>query len=47
MTTALSPHLEARVIDLHSIKPLDEEMLRSFEMPIITVEDHWREGRPR
>jgi transketolase len=36
--------IEARVIDLYSIKPLDEETLRSLEAPIITVEDHWLEG---
>lgn len=36
--------LEARVIDLYSIKPLDEETICSLSMPIITVEDHWAEG---
>src|SRR5256714_870205 len=34
----------ARVIDLYSIKPLDEETLRSLSMPIVTVEDHLAEG---
>jgi transketolase len=36
--------IEARVIDLYSIKPLDEETLRSLTCPIVTVEDHWPEG---
>ncbi|TML45398.1 MAG: transketolase [Actinobacteria bacterium] len=36
--------IEARVIDLYSIKPLDEEAIRSLAMPIVTVEDHWAEG---
>ena len=36
--------IEARVIDLYSIKPLDEETLRSLTCPIVTVEDHWAEG---
>jgi transketolase len=40
--------VEARVIDLYSIKPLDEETLRaSVEATggrLVTVEDHWPEG---
>src|SRR5947208_4167763 len=36
--------IEARVIDLYSIKPLDEQTLRSLSMPIVTVEDHFPEG---
>jgi transketolase len=36
--------IEACVIDLYSIKPLDEQTLRSLTTPIITVEDHWHEG---
>ncbi|HEX6952494.1 MAG TPA: transketolase [Gaiellaceae bacterium] len=36
--------IEARVIDLYSIKPLDAEMLRSITCPIVTAEDHWPEG---
>jgi transketolase len=36
--------IEAQVIDLYSIKPLDEETIRSLTMPIVTVEDHWPEG---
>jgi transketolase len=36
--------IEARVIDLYSIKPLDEETIRSLDLPIVTVEDHWPEG---
>jgi transketolase len=36
--------IEAQVIDLYSIKPLDEETLRSLTCPIVTAEDHWPEG---
>jgi transketolase len=36
--------IEARVIDLYSIKPLDERTLRSLTCPIVTVEDHLPEG---
>jgi transketolase len=36
--------IEARVIDLYSIKPIDESTLRSLSCPIITVEDHFPEG---
>jgi transketolase len=36
--------IESRVIDLYSIKPLDEETIRSLTVPIVTVEDHWAEG---
>jgi transketolase len=36
--------IEARVIDLYSIKPIDEATLRSVTSPIITVEDHFAEG---
>jgi transketolase len=36
--------IEARVIDLYSIKPLDGDTLRSLTCPIVTVEDHWPEG---
>ncbi len=36
--------IEAGVIDLYSIKPLDAETLRSLTCPIVTVEDHWAEG---
>src|SRR4029079_12012704 len=36
--------IEPRVIDLYSIKPLDEETLRSLTCPIVTAEDHWPEG---
>ena len=36
--------VDARVVDLYSIKPLDEETLRSLSMPIVTVEDHFSEG---
>ena len=36
--------IEARVIDLYSIKPLDEQTIRSLTIPIVTVEDHFAEG---
>ncbi len=36
--------IDARVIDLYSIKPLDERTLRSLGCPILTVEDHFPEG---
>src|SRR5438093_9563890 len=36
--------IEARVIDLYSIKPIDERTLRSLTTPIVTVEDHFPEG---
>jgi transketolase len=36
--------IDARVIDLYSIKPLDETTIRSLTMPIVTVEDHFPEG---
>jgi transketolase len=36
--------IQARVIDLYSIKPLDAETLRSLTCPIVTAEDHWPEG---
>jgi transketolase len=36
--------IEARVIDLYSIKPIDEGTLRSIASPIVTVEDHFPEG---
>ena len=36
--------IEARVIDLYSIKPLDKETIQSLTSPIVTVEDHWAEG---
>jgi transketolase len=34
----------ARVIDCYSVKPIDEETLRSLGTPVVTVEDHWPEG---
>ena len=36
--------VDARVVDLYSIKPLDVETLQSLSMPIVTVEDHFPEG---
>ena len=43
--TALADEgIEARVIDLYSIKPLDAQTLRSLRCPIVTAEDHWPEG---
>ena len=44
----LSSHgIAARVIDLYSVKPVDEETLRQAAADtgaVITVEDHWPEG---
>ena len=42
--TLAAEGVEARVIDLYSIKPLDAETLRSLTCPIVTAEDHWPEG---
>ena len=36
--------IEARVIDLYSVKPVDAETLRTISSPIVTVEDHRPEG---
>ncbi len=36
--------IEARVIDLYSIKPIDEQTLRSIASAIVTAEDHFPEG---
>jgi transketolase len=36
--------VSARVIELYSVKPIDEETLRSIRTPIVTAEDHWAEG---
>ena len=36
--------IEARVIDLYSVKPVDAEALRGISSPIVTVEDHRPEG---
>jgi transketolase len=39
--------IQARVIDLYSVKPIDEETLRQAAADtgaIVTVEDHWPEG---
>src|SRR5436309_10222479 len=36
--------IEARVIDLYSLKPIDEQALRSITSPIVTAEDHFPEG---
>jgi len=42
--TLAAEGVEARVIDLYSIKPIDADTLRSIASPIVTVEDHWIEG---
>ena len=36
--------VEARVIDLYSVKPIDAETIQAISTPIVTVEDHWPEG---
>jgi transketolase len=42
--TLAADGIEARVIDLYSIKPLDEQTVSSLTMPIVTIEDHFPEG---
>jgi transketolase len=42
--TLEAEEISARVIDVYSVKPIDAETLRSLQMPIVTVEDHWPEG---
>jgi transketolase len=42
--TLAADGIEARVIDLYSVKPVDEATLRSIASPIVTVEDHRPEG---
>ena len=42
--TLAAEGIEARVIDLYSIKPLDAPTIQSLSMPIVTVEDHAPEG---
>lgn len=37
-------NIGARVVDVYSIKPIDAQMLRALDIPIVTVEDHWHEG---
>jgi transketolase len=36
--------IEARVLDLYSVKPVDAETLRAIRSPIVTAEDHRIEG---
>jgi transketolase len=42
--TLAADGIEARVIDLYSVKPVDDATLQSISSPIVTVEDHWPEG---
>jgi transketolase len=46
--TLAAEGINARVIDLYSVKPIDAETLKAAAHetngPIITVEDHWPEG---
>ena len=42
--TLAADGIEARVIDLYSVKPVDEAALRAISSPIVTVEDHRPEG---
>jgi transketolase len=45
--TLAAEGVEARVIDLYSVKPIDAETLRAAAREtggIVTVEDHWPEG---
>jgi transketolase len=36
--------ISARVIDLYSVKPIDEDTLGAIRTPIVTAEDHWAQG---
>ena len=45
--TLAADGIEARVIDLYSVKPVDAETLRSLSMPIVTVRGPLAGGRAR
>jgi transketolase len=36
--------IEAAVLNMHTVKPLDELALTSRPLPVVTVEEHWRSG---
>jgi transketolase len=36
--------IEAAVLNMHTVKPLDERALAGTGAPVVTVEEHWRSG---
>lgn len=36
--------VQATVLNMHTLKPLDELALAGIEAPVVTVEEHWRSG---
>lgn len=36
--------IEATVLNMHTVKPLDELALLDLDVPVVTVEEHWRTG---
>ncbi|HST48456.1 transketolase family protein [Jatrophihabitans sp.] len=36
--------IEAAVLNMHTVKPLDEQALAGSEAPVVTIEEHWRTG---
>ncbi|HEX8080695.1 MAG TPA: transketolase C-terminal domain-containing protein [Jatrophihabitans sp.] len=36
--------IEAAVLNMHTVKPLDEAALTATGAPVVTVEEHWRSG---
>jgi transketolase len=36
--------IEAAVLNMHTVKPLDEHALTAVQAPVVTVEEHWRSG---
>lgn len=36
--------VQATVLNMHTVKPLDELALAGIEAPVVTIEEHWRSG---
>jgi transketolase len=36
--------VEAAVLNMHTVKPLDERSLADWNTPVVTIEEHWRTG---
>ncbi len=36
--------VQAAVLNMHTVKPLDELALAGLEVPVVTIEEHWRSG---
>jgi transketolase len=36
--------VQASVLNMHTVKPLDEAALASSDGPVVTIEEHWRTG---